>query len=81
MCPSEMHLSQGKVVGIVWNLRRGEEKQQTAATSLERSRAPCTTDGGQAKEGKGASLPCLELLVSFPGTGSDEFQNYRGAQG
>lgn len=38
-------------------------------------------DDGQAKEGKGASLPYLELLVSFPGTGSDELQGHRGAQG
>lgn len=59
------------------NLRKGKEKQKAAPTSLER----CKTDGGQAKEGKGASLPCLELLVSVPGTGSDEFQGYRGAQG
>lgn len=63
------------------NLRKGDEKQKTAATSLERSRAPSKTDGGQAKEGKGASLLYLELLVSFPGTGSDELQGHRGAQG
>lgn len=47
----------------------------------QRSREPSKIGGGQAKEGKGASLPCLELLVSFPGTGSDEFQDSRGAQG